>query len=344
MNQHRKIAAVVLTLATPFSLAQAPTPKSVPAASIASDAKEVRDFVILTGLAEEVVVSGRQLYDAYFLGAEKLVFESGAELVFSERALKSRNNLIVAARAIVMKDQSKPGRITWARGEGPDGAAPASGQAPRGADGNSDGASGVAGQPGATGLTGPAGRSAPNLTVFVAGLKGAPPIVDLRGQQGGKGGAGQKGGDGGSGAHGAPASASAIECKSGAGYGGNGGVGGQGGTGGKGGAGGAGGTLTLVSMPNALPSLLQFVRAEIGGGEGGAPGDPGQGGAGGRGGSQGAKALPYCKDEPGRRGRDAGSGSVGVVGSKGDTGLQGDIFFTSLEESSFIRLFGPAKD
>jgi hypothetical protein len=344
MNHHRNFATILLLAATSFAVAQEPAPKPVPATSIAGEAKEARESIELTGLTEEVVVSGRQLYDAYFLGAERLIFESGAELVFSERALKTRNNLIVAARTIVMKDQSKPGRISWSRGGGPDGAAPTSGQAPRGADGNSDGASGVAGQPGATGLTGPTGRAAPNLTLFVASLKGAPPIVDMRGQQGGEGGPGQRGGDGGSGAQGSPASASLVECKRGAGHGGNGGIGGQGGTGGKGGTGGAGGTLTLVSMPHDFPTLLQLVRAEIGGGEGGAPGDPSLGGAGGRGGSQGAKALPYCKDEPDRRGKDAGSGAGGVVGSKGDTGLQGDIFFTSLEEKNFTRLFGLAKD
>jgi len=84
-----------------------------------------------------------------------LIFEPGAELVFSDKAIKTRNNLIVAARTIVMKDQGKPGTISWARGDGPTGAAPASGQAPRGPDGNGDGATGTAGQPGATGLPGP---------------------------------------------------------------------------------------------------------------------------------------------------------------------------------------------
>lgn len=344
MPKHNRlsIVAALLMAASMCASAQSPAPKPVPAASIGGDAKEARESFELIGLTKQVVVSGRQFYDSYFLGADSLVFEPGAELVFSDKATKLRNNLIVAVRTIVMKDQSKPGRITWARGEGPDGASPASGQAARGADGNGDGASGAPGYPGGTGLTGPAGRVAPNLTLFVAALKGAPPVIDLRGQQGGKGGTGQQGGDGGAGQHGSPASASLLDCKSGAGYGGNGGTGGQGGTGGTGGTGGAGGTLTLVSMPASFPTLLQLVRAEIGGGDGGAPGEAGPGGAGGRGGQQGAKSLPYCKDEPGRRGNDAGAGSGGVAGGKGATGLLGDIFYTTLEEVSFNRIFGVA--
>lgn len=337
--QARVAFAALLLVAITTASAQAPGPKPVPAASIGGDAKEVRESISLIGLTKEVVISGKQSYESYFLGADTLVFESDAELIFSETALKTRNNMILAARTIVMKDQSKPGRISWAWGDGPPGAAPTSGQAPRGANGTSDGAPGFPGQPGATGQTGPAGRNAPNLTVFVQSLKGAPPIIDLRGQVGGKGGAGQTGGDGGAGQQGSPASASAIECKSGAGRGGNGGPGGQGGTGGTGGTGGAGGTLTLVSLPASFPPLLQLVRAEIGGGDGGLPGDAGAGGAGGTGGRQGAKALPYCKDEPGRRGADAGPGAGGTAGVKGSTGLQGDLFYTTLDEAAFSRIF-----
>lgn len=318
--------------------AGAAPPKSIPPSSIAGEAKEVRESVSLIGLPKELVISGETLYDSYFVGAEVLRFKPGARLVFSDKALGTRKNLIVATRTIVNEDPGKPGIITWMRKSLA--ASPSlSGQAPAGSHGPSDGAAGGPGSNGARGNAGRDGGDAPNLTLFMVSATGAPPIIDLRGRPGGKGGTGQRGGDGGVGRQGSPASASLFDCRSGAGYGGSGGAGGSGGLGGRGGDGGKGGTVTLVSMPSAFPALLQLVRADVSGGDGGEGGDGGPGGAGGPGGSQGAPALPYCKDEPGRRGANGGAGQSGDKGPKGSAGLQGDVMYTTLPPEAFDRLF-----
>lgn len=321
------------------ALAQDTKPKEVPSSSIVGDAKEVQESIALIGLAPEFVVSGDYLYDSYFVGAEVIRFKPGAKLIFSEKALKLRNNLIFAAKTIVNEDQGRPGTITWARGEGPAASPPQSGQAPGGPHGAGDGASGGAGANGAPGNEGITGQTAPNLTLFMISAEGAPPVIDLRGQAGGKGGGGQQGGNGGVGHQGAPASSTAFDCRRGAGYGGNGGAGGSGGQGGRGGSGGKGGTLTLVSLPTAFPALLNLVRTDVSGGAGGDGGAGGEAGVGGPGGAQGAKALPFCRDEPGRRGAPGPGGQVGGIGMQGAVGIQGDYTFTSLTKDAFDRLF-----
>lgn len=315
-------------------------PKNIPSSSIVSEAKEAKESISTVGLMKEFIVSGDTVYDSYFVGSETITFKSGARLIFSDKALKLRNNLIVVAKTIVMEDQGNPGLIAWMRGDGPGTPPPQSGQAPGGSHGAGDGDSGGPGSPGVQGNPGNKGLNAPNLTLFVLSMKGAPATIDLRGQSGGKGGAGQKGGDGGVGHQGSPASSSAFDCKSGAGHGGNGGPGGPGGKGGTGGAGGVGGTVTLVSVPDAFPTLLQLVRADVGGGEPGDGGDGGTPGNGGPGGAQGAKALPFCKDEPGRKGNPGAGGQAGEKGDKGSVGTQGDVFYTTLSVDTFKKLFG----
>ncbi|MFK4706005.1 hypothetical protein ABIC83_002844 [Roseateles asaccharophilus] len=336
----QKFIACVVPLALAAGIATAQQPKPVPSTSIVGDAKEVRESVSLIGLPKELVVSGDTLYDSYFAGAETIRFKSGARLIFSDKALNVRKNFIVAAKTIVNEDQAKPGVITWARGNGPAASPPASGQAPGGPHGQSDGSSGGPGSNGAQGNPGIGGADAPNLTLFMVSASGAPPVIDLRGQAAGAGGAGQRGGDGGVGHKGSPASSSLFDCKSGAGYGGNGGPGGNGGQGGRGGTGGKGGTVTLVSLPTAFPALLQLVRSDVSGGDGGEGGPGGAGGSGGPGGEQGAKSEPYCKDEPGRRGANGPAGQPGGKGDKGGVGIQGDVMYTTLTQDAFNGIFG----
>jgi hypothetical protein len=340
------LSASILAIGAIFpiiSSAQDSEPQEIPSSSIINEAKEVRESTVIIGLPKEVVVSGDMLYDSYFLGADTLRFKPNSKLVFSENALNTRNNLIVAAKKIVNEDPMKPGIITWARGDGPSTTPPQSGEAPGGSNGASDGASGGPGSNGAQGNTGVNGQNAPNLTLFMISADGAPPIVDLSGQPGGKGGAGQKGGAGGVGRQGSPATGGLFDCKSGAGFGGSGGAGGNGGLGGRGGSGGAGGTFTLVSVPTAFPSLLSLVRADVSGGSGGDGGEGGAPGAGGPGGAQGAKALPFCQDEPSRRGNAGPAGQPGGKGNPGEAGIQGDVNYTTLTEEAFNNLFGGAQ-
>jgi hypothetical protein len=315
-------------------------PKSVPASNVIQAAKDVTEAVSLIGLQKEFVVDGDTFVDSYFVGAQVIKFKPGARLIFTDKALKMRRNFVVAAKTIEMLDPSKPGFITWGRGTAAGPTVPISGQAPGGAHGPGDGDGGAAGANGATGNRGIVGGDAPNLTLFAVAFKGAPPAIDLRGEDGGKGGTGQRGGDGGVGHQGSPASAGLFDCKSGAGYGGNGGSGGVGGKGGTGGSGGAGGSVTLASLPSAFPTLLTLLRVGVAGGAGGLGGDSGAGVNGGPGGSQGAKALPYCQDEPGRRGSAGANGNFGAQGEPGPVGIQGDVFYTTLSEESFGKLFG----
>lgn len=315
-------------------------PKNVPSSNVIQAAKDVTEAVSLIGLQKELVIAGDMLVDSYFLGAEVIKFKAGARLIFSDKALKTRRNIVVAAKTMEMLDPSKPGFITWARGTAGGPAVPISGQAPGGAHGPGDGDGGAVGANGAPGNRGVAGEDAPNLTVFAVAFKGAPPTIDLRGKDGGKGGGGQRGGDGGVGHQGSPASGGLFDCKKGAGHGGNGGAGGVGGKGGTGGNGGAGGSVTLVSLPSAFPTMLTLLRVDVAGGGGGPGGDSGAGGKGGPGGAQGAKALPYCQDEPGRRGSAGADGSLGAQGDSGSMGIQGDLFYTTLSEESFGKLFG----
>ena len=268
--------------------ASAQSAKNVPPSSITDKAKDVHDSVVLVGLSKEFVVDGDTAYDSYFLGAEKITFKPGARLIFSEKALKLRPNLIVAAKSISMDDQAKPGVITWDRGQGPSAPPPSAGQAPGGSHGVGDGQSGGPGSNGAIGGQGISGENGPNLTLFVTQFINAPPVIDVSGQAGGIGDTGQAGGDGGVGHKGSPASENVVNCTSGAGYGGNGGVGGNGGTGGTGGTGGAGGTVTLVSLPTAFPAVLQLVRVITAGGTGG---DGGNGGPGGKGALEAVRVI-----------------------------------------------------
>ena len=319
--------------------AAAQTAQLVPPSTIAAEARDTRELIVLIGLQPEYVVSGDQRVDTAFLAANVIRFKPSSRLIFSDRARAMRNNLIVAAHTIVNEDPTKPGTITWLRGQGPSQSPPASGQAPSGSHGVNDGQPGGPGTNGAQGNSGAVGQTAPNITLFLLSANGAPPIIDMRGQNGGIGGSGQRGGDGGVGHQGSPASSSLIDCRSGAGYGGNGGAGGNGGLGGRGGQGGTGGTVTLVSLPSAFPHLLQFVRVVTSGGDGGDGGAGGTAGSGGPGGAQGAKSLPYCKDEPGRRGADGPTGQPGSTGERGASGTQGDLFYTTLELASFNALF-----
>lgn len=340
MLGHTSVALPVLITGLLAGQAQAQTPHNVPASNVASEAKDIRDAVTLIGLQKELIVQGEQVVDSYFVGAERITFKSGARLVFSDKALKTRNNLLVAARTITMEDPAKPGVITWAMGPGPTQGPPRSGEAQGGTNASSDGEAGGQGQTGIVGGVGVNGATAPNMTIFVMSFQGAPPTIDLRGQPGGVGGQGQKGGHGGVGQHGSPATGTAFGCRSGAGYGGAGGQGGAGGPGGFGGTGGAGGTITFVSLPEAFPTLLQLVRADVGAGESGAGGPGGMAGLGGPGGSQGAPSYPFCKDEPGRRGANASSGGEGSKGDKGVAGTSGDVLYTTLSAPSFKAIFG----
>ena len=227
--------------------------KVLQAAEVTSVLREVKEGA-LPPTSEDYVVSGTALYNGWFLKAKRIVFKSGAKLVFSLQAQDKRNLFWIVAEEIVCEDGQAPGLISWQQRQVGDVGA-VGGQASTGAHAGVDDQPGSPGSNGATGPTGYPGNSGPALTVITFSVSGSGPEVDFRGQTGGIGGQGQQGGDGGNGAKGHPATAVVYECRNGAGNGGAGGAGGTGGKGGTGGTGGKGGTVTLVSDATLLPGL-----------------------------------------------------------------------------------------
>ncbi len=311
--------------------------KEIPSAEIMTKAREVRDLVS-DGIPVEYVVEGRKEFNSWALTAKRIIFKPGATLIFSEEAVSRRNEFFIVAEEIVSEDQANPGKITWANSGSGSSAPPAAGEAPGGYNGSEDGDAGGPGANGATGNQGYPGRDAPSLTIFVRKAVGSGQLLEFVGQNGSLGGTGQKGGAGGVGHKGSPASQNMINCNRGAGYGGAGGSGGAGGTGGTGGSGGVGGTITLVSLSDNLSILGRLYRVDVSGGKGGSGGTGGPGGAGGPGGDPGEKSLPYCKDEPERRGGGGANGNPGTIGTKGSDGNAGDFLVTGLTAEHFDKI------
>ena len=237
-------------------------------------------------------VKGDIIVSTWWLGAKEIIFEPDSRLLFSTGP-NSFGQVFVVAGKITVKDPNKPGIITWIKTTPP---TPADrGQAGSGASGSGAGAPGAPGAQGAQGVTGDRGQDSPHIMLIVRNVVNGGLVVDFSGGPGGPGGLGQRGGDGGNGAQGGSASTGRISlpfggwtygtwCESGPGRGGDGGPGGGGGAGGTGGGGGNGGNITLVSLPDASPVLMQAIRLNMSGGPGGVggPGGPGaRGGAGG---------------------------------------------------------------
>ena len=62
--------------------------------------------------SEDYVVSGTALYNGWFLKAKRIVFKSGAKLVFSLQAQDKRNLFWIVAEEIVCEDGQAPGLIS----------------------------------------------------------------------------------------------------------------------------------------------------------------------------------------------------------------------------------------
>jgi hypothetical protein len=309
--------------------------KILPEAEIVNELRAIGQ-ADLPKLSGPLVVDGNMLFNGGFIAADKVVFRSGAKLIFSLQAQDRRRNFYIVTKEISSEDANAPGIITY---EQPPAtiAAPTAGRAPSGAAGWHEGISGAPGQPGSKGTQGPKGNAAPSLTITVLSVSAPGPSIDFRGGPGGKGGRGQKGGDGGPGAKGSPASRSLFDCVSGAGSGGNGGPGGPGGPGGDGGIGGDGGTVKIIASAELLPSLSQKLRVVVSGGPGGSPGDGGNGGYPGAGGPGGQDARPYCRGGP--VGSAGAAGERGPIGEPGGQGVEGDYLVGAITPELFTRVY-----
>jgi hypothetical protein len=329
-------AAVCVFGACTLAHAQAPaTPKELSEASVLNEAQMIIQSNLLK-LTKPFEVSGATRFDGWFIVADKVVFKSGAQLIFTRQAQQNRRNFFIVTKDLITEDANAPGSITYEQPAAE--TSPAKpGQGPTGAHGGSDGQSGQPGGKGELGALGPKGYSAPSITITVLSVPGSGPIVDFRGGLGGIGGQGQLGGDGGVGAKGSPASQSMFDCKAGGGRGGNGGQGGLGGDGGPGGPGGDGGSVTVIAPSMLLPSLTQKFRVTIAGGAGGRGGAPGNGGNGGPGGPGGQEAKPYCGGGPG--GSSGGPGGAGSPGPGGALGTDGDFFVGAITQDQFAQIY-----
>lgn len=339
-----------VALATTATLARAQEPQSVDlttrSAAIAQVSSLIKAAAIVGGL-RKVVIEGEYVLNTWWLPASEIEFKPGSSLLVSvDAAAQSREIYIVASR-ITIDDPANPPKITWQTVAVPP--QPDRGQASAGAPGAGAGAAGGSGTSGAPGATGARGADAPSLTLMFKQLSPGPLAVDFKGGKGGAGGAGQKGGDGGAGAQGDAARQDRRGgpfgttiwlpgCASGPGWGGRGGDGGAGGAGGTGGTGGAGGSITLVSLPEALPTITQAVRSYVDGGVGGDGGPDGLGGNPGFGGPEGPLAN-FC-NSAGRVGAPGAAGvSQGQFGVAGQSGPSGRLYVGSLDASQFKGLF-----
>jgi hypothetical protein len=268
---------------------------------------------------DQFTVDGTRIYNSPVLAVRKLVFKSGAKLIFSEDAVKERRNLHIFAEEIVSEDAENPGFVGW-QGSSP-AKQPAQGNGAAGVDnGAREGSTGGLGGAGPDGLTGVTGVAAPSLTV-VSRRVNTLLRIDVGGARGGDGGMGGNGGRGGGGGYGSPASQSMVACKAG------------------GGNGGGGGTLTLILEADAVPTSTRFVVAKVEGGPGGKAGEGGLPGAGGPGGPGGADARPFCGG--GRNGANGAGGVAGLAGTPnpGLPGRGGAYFVGGLQTSDLDRIF-----
>lgn len=313
--------------------------------AIAQVSNLVKATAIVGGL-KKVVIEGEYVLNTWWLPASEIEFKPGSSLVVSIDAAAQSREIFIIANRITIDDPANPPKIVWQTIAVPP--QPDRGQASSGPPGSGEGGVGGNGAPGAQGTTGAPGADAPSLTLMFKQLSPGPLIVDFKGGKGGPGGAGQKGGDGGAGAQGSHARQERDNhlgitvwlpsCAAGPGWGGRGGDGGSGGAGGMGGAGGSGGSVTLISLPEALPTLTQAIRSYVDGGAGGDGGPDGLGGNSGRGGAEGALAN-FCHSA----GRGGATGTTGVsrgqFGATGQVGSSGRIYVGSLDSTQFKGLF-----
>ncbi len=329
-------ASILVSLATTAcgsAFAQT-RPKTLPEPDVVATVQDIQQANLLK-LSQPLVIDKSYNFDGWFIVADKIIFKSGAKLVFSRQALDKRRIFYVVTKELISEDSASPGTITYDPPPS-SGASAVAGQAPSGAPGGSDGASGSPGAPGAKGPDGPKGFTAPSLTLTVLSVPSSGVMIDFSGGVGGQGGKGQKGGDGGAGRQGSPASQSMFDCKAGGGRGGNGGSGGLGGAGGVGGPGGDGGTVKIIAPAGLLPSLTEKFRVVVSGGQPGSPGTPGDGGNPGAAGAGGQEAKPYCGGGSG--GSSGSAGSAGVPGQAGVAGLPGDLLVGAITPEQFALI------
>lgn len=315
------------------------------APSIADAASKYKIIHVISG-PQTLEVTGDYVVNTWWIGAEKIKFAPGSKLVISSEALKSSREVYIFAKSIEV-DPANPPIITWMP---PNMSAPGDrGQAKSGANGSGVGANGAAGTDGASGTTGERGFDAPSVVLMFMNLSPGPLRIEMNGSSGGIGSKGQRGGDGGYGARGSAAQQDYRDagllgkvwlpaCSSGPGKGGSGGAGGAGGQGGIGGVGGSGGSVTLISIPEALPTLTQAIKIDVEGGVGGAGGAGGDGGSGGQGGNEGQLAS-FCNSAD-RHGSAGNSGSIGVSGVTGENGNSGRVYVGSFTREQFRDIFG----
>jgi hypothetical protein len=115
----------------------------------------------------DFIVQGEQKMDDWVLAVERIVFKSGGKLIFSAKALGTRDSFYIVAREFVIEDPAGPGTISWDAAAGAALSSPQSGEAVAGPNGGED-ADGGPGQSGAVGNAGYNGRNAPKLTLIVS--------------------------------------------------------------------------------------------------------------------------------------------------------------------------------
>lgn len=61
--------------------------------------------------AKNYIIDGDNIFNGWYLKAEKLVFKSGGSLWFSEKAQENRNSFFTVAKEIICEDANDPGNF-----------------------------------------------------------------------------------------------------------------------------------------------------------------------------------------------------------------------------------------
>jgi len=150
LSNHREVGAVRLPAvvvgllgACAFAYGQAPgipKPKELSEASVLNEAQLMIQSNLLK-LSKPYEVSGTTRFDGWFIVADKVVFKSGAQLVFTRQAQQVRRNFFIVTKELVAEDSNAPGVITYEK-LASDTAGAKPGQGPSGPHGTYDGTSG----------------------------------------------------------------------------------------------------------------------------------------------------------------------------------------------------------
>jgi hypothetical protein len=105
-------AAFVFGILAPMAGAQVASKKIISEAETLNTLHTIKEADLLK-TSEPVTIDGTKLFDGWFIVTDKLIFKSGAKLIFSRQAQDARRIFFIVAKEIVSEDASSPGLISY---------------------------------------------------------------------------------------------------------------------------------------------------------------------------------------------------------------------------------------